>query len=77
LFEGPFVFAQLRRQTGKGLSRGKFAAPEPRQRPARRPALQNGDVRGIYRRPDVHLLAENECHRFVQETLRDAGVVPI
>lgn len=23
---------------------------------------------------DVHLLAENERHRFVQETLRDAGV---
>jgi hypothetical protein len=23
---------------------------------------------------DIHLLAENERHRFVQETLRDAGV---
>ena len=23
---------------------------------------------------DVHLIAENERHRFVQETLRDAGV---
>jgi hypothetical protein len=26
---------------------------------------------------DVHLLAENERHRFVQETLRHAGVVPM
>ena len=26
---------------------------------------------------DVHLIAENERHRFVQETLRDAGVEPV
>lgn len=26
---------------------------------------------------DVHLIAENERHRFVQETLHDAGVVPV
>jgi hypothetical protein len=29
LFEGPFVFGRLQRQTGKGLSRGKFAVPSP------------------------------------------------
>ena len=77
MFEGPFVFGQLRRQTVKGLSRGKFAAPEPRQRPARKPGLQPVMSAEFTAVTDVHLLGENGRHRFVQETLRDAGGVPM
>ncbi len=70
MFEGPFVFGQLRRQAGKGLSRGKFAAPEPGQRPARKPGLHAGNwdfpdapLRGLYARVRrLHPQADGNGH---------------
>jgi len=41
-----------------------------------RAGLRRGELCGL-RRSDVHLLAEDARHKFVQETLREAGVAAV
>ena len=53
---------------------GKLPVRVVRKVPVASPHIRQSKVAEFTAVTDVHLMAENERHRFVQETLRDAGV---